>query len=103
MSNFSRARYNPLELIELHWPGTDVSHITYEPKLKGHFTEVACCFNDGTLAFTIDMIEDVLSELVSGQSGANRFVVGDIKHATVVNGDCTGQWDRIKLAFRHKE
>ncbi len=96
MSEFKKEKHNPLELIKNFWPEANVDHITYDQKLtKGDFNVVRQSDGDGTLLFTLEMLQKGLIGIVNmesfctskepdwGKVKSIRYIVGDIRHVTV--------------------
>ena len=94
--NWKRERHNPLDLIKKFWPEANIDHITYDPKLKkGDFNVIRQCGGDGTLSFTLDMLQKGLVGIVNMQSfykksepdwskvKAIKYTIGSMSHATV--------------------
>ena len=82
--NFKRAFHNPLELITQWWPGTDISHIHYDPDMKSSerdYWRVGQSGGDGTMAFTMQMLQEVLLPLLNKESYYNQVPEEDIKRA----------------------
>lgn len=96
MSNFKREKHNPLNLIKNFWPDADATHIKYDPNLKkGDFNIIRQSGGDGTLIFTLEMLQEGLINLMNKQSFPTSnepdweklkditYTLGDMKHATV--------------------
>lgn len=97
MSNFKKEYYNPIELIERFWPEANVDHIIYDPKLKkGDFNIIKQSGGDGTLLFTLQMLQNGLIDIVNAKIGSTsnkpkdwskvksiKYTVGKMRHATV--------------------
>ena len=119
-STFSKQKHNPLELIKQYWPDADVSHIEFDPTLKkGKYSIIRQSGGDGTMLFTIQMLQEGLILLVNMQSmfkpdepedwsnvKAIKYKVGYMRHATVfgmIYLKCSkdhkypGQRERIRL------
>lgn len=116
--NFTRQYHNPLELIE-QWGrnNVDLSHIEYDPTLKhGQYSIIRQCGHDGTLFFTVEMMQKALLPLINKQSYWKkntpknwddvidiRYKIGRMKHATVFGkvklqcGTYPGQRERIRI------
>jgi hypothetical protein len=74
---FSRQKHNPLELIEAYWPGADVSHIAYDESMSsgsGDYDIIRQSGGDGTLSFTVQMIQEALLPVVNSHSFATNKV-----------------------------
>ena len=96
-NSFSREKHNPLELIQKWWPDADVSHIEYDPNMvRGYYSIIRQSVGDGTLLFTIQMMQEALLPLVNQQSFYKKnppddwsvvtgikYKIGAMKHATV--------------------
>ena len=122
MGEFKKEKHNPIELIKTFWPNANVEHITYDPKLKkGEYNVIRQCGGDGTLAFTLEMLQKGLIDIVNGHSFFKKtepdwgkvkyikYTVGDIKHATVygmIKLKCSktqkypGQRERIRMPVK---
>ena len=123
MSDFKRERHNPVELIKEFWPDAPVNHITYDPEmLEGEYNVIRQTTSDGTLAFTLEMLQRGLIEIVNMQSlciptkpkdwskvKAIKYTLGKMRHATVfgnVNLPCSstrkypGQRERIRMPVK---
>lgn len=96
MSDFGRERHNPLELIKKFWPEADSSHIKYDPNLKkGDFNIIRQSGGDGTLMFTLEMLQEGLLNIVNKNAFCTSkepdwskvkdviYTLGDMKHVTV--------------------
>lgn len=96
MSDFKREKHNPLELIKNFWPDADSSHIKYDPSLKkGDFNIIRQSGGDGTLAFTLVMLQEGLLNIVNKSVFCTSkepdwskvkdviYTLGDMKHVTV--------------------
>ena len=95
-NSFSKQYHNPIDLIKSWWPDADISHIEYDPDMrKGEYQIVRQSGGDGTLSFTIDMLQKALLSLVNMQSfykpkapeswdgvRSIKYKIGPIKHAT---------------------
>jgi hypothetical protein len=92
-NSFSKSRYNPIDLMRQWWPNADLSHIDYDPKMiKGDYDIVRQSGGDGTLLFTIQMLQESLLPLVNKQSYFKpenpvlenvvniRYTIGPMKH-----------------------
>ncbi len=119
MSDFKRLKRNPIELIESFWPGANHSHITYDESLKmrrGQFDIIRQCGGDGTLTFTLEMLQKVLINPMNMESHCTRddvdfdnlikikYTIGPIYHSTVYGdielkcgGKYPGQRDRARM------
>lgn len=96
-NSFSKRYHNPIELIKDYWPEADISHIEYDPSMKkGDYQIVRQSGGDGTLLFTIQMLQKALLPLVNMSSffkpnapkswdnvKSIKYKIGPIKHATV--------------------
>ena len=96
MSDFKREYHNPIELIKRFWPEANVSHITYDPNLReGDFNIIRQSGGDGTLLFTLQMLQKGLLGIVNMQSFHKptepdwskvkgvKYTVGKMRHVTV--------------------
>ena len=68
-----RVKYNPIELIKGYWPDADISHITFDPKLRKSDAQYSVnnlqgSKHDGTVMFTQEMIQSILARLVCMQT-----------------------------------
>jgi hypothetical protein len=121
MSNWTRERINPVE--ELKRRGWPTDHITYDPNMrKGDYSINRQQTHDGTMLFTMQMIEEPLAllafrqtfhkprekEFLDNEEGV-RYVVGPMRLATVfgtVKLPCSetskypGQRERLRLPVR---
>ena len=123
MSNFKKERHNPLDLIKSFWPEADVSHITYDPNLNDKdFNVIRQSGGDGTLLFTLEMLQKGLIGIVNMESFCKsnepsdwskvksiRYTIGSMKHATVygmIHLGCSserkyhGQRERIRMPVK---
>ena len=96
-NSFSKEYHNPIDLIEKWWPEADISHIEYDPDMKkGEYQIVRQSGGDGTMLFTIQMLQEALIPLVNmssfykpkapkswGNIKGIKYRIGPIKHATV--------------------
>lgn len=96
MSDFKKERHNPIDLIKKFWPDANTDHITYDPELKkGEYNIIRQCGGDGTLMFTLEMLQKGLIGIVNGNSFFKKtepdwsrligikYTVGGMKHVTV--------------------
>jgi len=117
--SFKREKLNPIDLISQFWPNADHSHLTYDSSLKmrgGQFDIIRYCGGDGTLAFTIDMLQDVLVNPMNMASHCKsdnvdfdkikkiNYTIGPVYHSTVYGsielkcgGKYTGQRERARM------
>lgn len=122
MSNFKKEHHNPLELIKRFWPEANVDHITYDPNLrKGDFNIIRQSGGDGTLLFTLGMLQKGLIGIANMTSfcASNepdwskvksiKYTVGKMRHATVygmIYLKCSkthkypGQRERIRMPVK---
>ena len=98
MKNFYKRKHNPIEVIQALWMAPPISHITYDPNMKkGDYDIVRQTTHDGTLIFTNQLFENVLSNVVMMRSYDLRkkpadwskvekiiYTIGPIKHSVVV-------------------
>lgn len=98
-SNFTKQFHNPVELIKQWWPDADISHIEYDPTMKAcdrDYWRIEQSGGDGTLTFTIDMLQNALLPLINKTTYYNltpkedlaratgiKYKIGKIRHATV--------------------
>ena len=88
-----RERINPIDYLKkLGWP---TEHVTYDPKMrKGDYSIIRQTTHDGTLLFTLELLERTLHPLASRTSCHKsqesearpenmRYVVGPLRIATV--------------------
>jgi hypothetical protein len=105
-NNFKKERHNPIELMKLWWPYTDLSHIDYDPAMKkGEYNIIRQSGGDGTAIFTIQMLQETLLPIVNKQSffipkepsdwskvKNLRYKIGPMLHATcfgMINLKCS--------------
>lgn len=125
MSNFNKKRHNPIELTRAWWPDANIDHITYDPNMKNKdrdYWRIEESGGDGTLLFTIKMLQKLLLPLINKTTYYNqtpkellekaidiRYTIGDIKHATVfgmVYLRCSktqkypGQLERVRIPVK---
>lgn len=94
-NSFRKERHNPIELMRTWWPDADLSHIDYDPDMKkGEYNIIRQSGGDGTMAFTIEMLQKTLLPIVNKQSFYKpkepddwgkvkniRYKIGPIRHA----------------------
>ena len=114
MPMFKKNRINPLHVIKGTWPEADVSHITFNPSLRGGcFQVIREMQSDGTLLFTHQLLQEALINIVNGQSHKAsdnvdwvnllqvKYTVGEIRMATVYGKVLLkkffGQRERVKM------
>jgi hypothetical protein len=115
---YSRERLNPLEVIKRLWPKATVDHITFDPNVKKQYSVIRASSHDGTLVFTIELLEKTLIDILVGGSfyrpdepdwsrnPTPKYTVGWIRHSTVfgrVNlpaGNMRGQRERMRMKVR---
>lgn len=123
MSDFKREKHNPIELMKMWWPDADLSHITYDPKMKAsdrEYWRIEESGGDGTLSFTIEMLQKALLPIINMCSTCKRtepkdwrlvkgmkYTIGDMRHATVYGkvelrcgGKYHGQLERVRFPVR---
>ena len=123
MRNFRKERHNPIELINNFWPNATTEHITFDPSLKkGDYSINKESGGDGTMMFTIEMLQDCLINIVNMESVClstvpenwddvigMRYTVGLMKHATVfgmIKLKCSktnkypGQLERVRMPVK---
>ena len=122
MSDFKKERHNPINLIKQFWPDANTDHITYDPELKkGEYNVIRQCGGDGTLTFTLEMLQKGLVDIANGHSFFKKtepdwnkvkgikYIVGDMKHVTVfgmLKLKCSktqkypGQRERIRMPVK---
>jgi hypothetical protein len=123
MGDFKREIHNPLDLIKRFWPDADVSHITYDPNLSDKdFNVIRQCGGDGTLLFTLEMLQKGLIGIVNMESFCKskepsdwskvksiRYTIGSMKHVTVygmIKLRCSseykypGQRERVRMPVK---
>lgn len=118
-SKFKKLRHNPVELIKRYWPEADMSHIEYNPDMKGcdrDYWRIESTGHDGTLAFTEQMLQKALIPLMNKSTYYNqtpkeildevkdiRYIIGDMRHA-VVFGEaelkCGGLYPGLKESVK---
>ncbi len=119
MSDFRRDYHDPMELIKQYWPEADVSHIEYDPEMKAadrEYWRIEGCGHDGTMMFTIEMLQKCLLPIVNmtthfvptepsdaSKLKAINYKIGKIRHVTVFGmvelraGRYPGQKERVRL------
>lgn len=118
MAKWARERLNPIEHIKSWWPEADISHIEHDPKMKSRDRDywiIRQSGGDGTLAFTIGMLQDALIPLVNKTTFFTRtkpdwdhvvdfrYKIGDMRHVTVfgkVALRCGGVYPGLKERVR---
>ena len=66
---FKKERQNPLKLIKKFWPDADIKHIRYDPEMKrGEYNIIRQWAHDGTIAFTSEMLQTGLIDIVNRYS-----------------------------------
>ena len=94
--SFKKERHNPMELMRVWWPNADLSHIKYDPNMKkGEYYIVRQSGGDGTILFTIQMLQEALLPIINKQSYCRsmeptdwslikdvQYKIGPIKHVT---------------------
>ena len=122
MSNFKKEKHNPIDLIKQFWPDAKTDHITYDPSMKkGEYNIVRQWGGDGTLLFTLEMLQKGLVDIANGHSFFKKtepdwskvkgikYTVGDMRHVTVFgmlklkcskDRECPGQRERIRMPVR---
>ena len=97
MRHFSKEYHNPIKLIHGYWPHASTDHINYDPDMhQGEYNVIRETGHDGTLLFTIAMLQKALVEIVNGWSFYKptkpknwsevkyiKYTVGPIRHAIV--------------------
>ena len=114
-----KMRHDPIKLIKKFWPDADISHITYDPNLyKGEYEIVRQSGGDGTMFFTIQMLQEALLPIVNCTTCFKpkipknptlyhiRYKIGALKHVIVFgmiylrcskNHKYPGQRERVRL------
>ena len=122
MANFVKEYHNSIKLMEAWFPDADLSHITYDPDMKGsdrEYWRMESSGGDGTLAFTVDMLRKLLIPLVAkttcfkptapkpGEANDIEYTIGKIRHAVVfgqVELRCGGKYpglrERVRIPVR---
>lgn len=123
MSDFTKAIHNPMEMIKEWWPDADISHIEYDPTMKRkdrQYWRIEQCGGDGTLLFSIDMMQKLLLRILNkdswhipslpeDQSTVKdiKYTIGNISHATVFGkvelkcgGKYPGQCERVRMPVK---
>ncbi len=123
MSDFKKERHNPIELIKRFWPDADTQHIIYDPTMKkGDYEIIRQSGGDGTLLFTIQMLQEALLGILNMQSWfkltepnawekvkAINYTIGTMRHVTVygmIYLKCStthkypGQRERIRMPVK---
>jgi len=119
-SHFRRELHNPLELMRAWWPDADLSHITYNPKMKRRdrkYWRIEQAGGDGTLAHSVEMMQKLFLPLMNKTSyylpdepsdfrsvKDIRYAIGPVSHATVFGyvelrcgGEYPGQRERVRM------
>lgn len=119
---FTKQKHNPIELIHYFWPGASVAHITYSRNMtKGDYDIVRQSRHDGTLSFTLELLERALLPIVNMTSFYKPeiqewenvkeilYTIGDIRHSTafgLVKLPCSntqfypGQVERVRIPIK---
>ncbi|MEE8299463.1 MAG: hypothetical protein V3R67_08815 [Thermodesulfobacteriota bacterium] len=123
MNGFKKEKHNPVELLNQFWPGNDFSHITYDENLRrGEYDVIRQSGSDGTLMFTIEMLQNALINIAKMHSHYTktepkdwskvkgiRYTLGPMKHATVygmIHLRCSkthkypGQRERVRMPVK---
>jgi hypothetical protein len=122
MSGFKREKHNPIDLIKKFWPDANTDHITYDPNLKkGDYSVIRQCSGDGTLLFTLEMLQTGLISIANSKSFFTKtepdwsklkgikYTVGAMTHVTVygmIKLRCSetnkyrGQRERIRMPVK---
>ena len=125
MSDFKKELHNPMELIKEWWPDADISHITYDSNMKSDerdYWRIEQSGSDGTVAFTIEMLQKALIPLLNkttfskitapedwGKVKDIKYTIGNIRHATVfgmIYLQCSktnkypGQRERVRIPVK---
>lgn len=123
MSAFKKEIHDPIELIRAWWPDADISHITYDKKMKASerdYWRIESSGGDGTLLFTIEMLQKALIPIVCkttyGKTTAPKdmesvidikYTIGAMRHATVFGyvelrcgGKYPGQKERVRYPVK---
>ena len=95
-NSFSKQRHNPIELMKKYWPNAGISHIEYDPNMKkGEYFIIRQSGGDGTMLFTLQMLQEALVPLINMQSfykpkdpgdwsgvKAIKYKIGPMRHVT---------------------
>jgi len=120
MNNFQKEYHNPIELIKKFWPDAPTNHITYDPKMRrGQYNVIRQAAHDGTLLFTMNILQETLVAIVNGQSFFKKtepdnlgrvkyiqYIVGPMRHAIVFgkvklnNRKLPGLRERIRMPVK---
>ena len=123
MKHFKKQKHNPIELAKKLWPelgDAHLEHIKFDENLRPHrgqFDIVRQSGHDGTLLFTVQMLQDVMVNPINMQSHfkgdeidfdklkAINYTVGPIYHSTAFGkielksgGKHMGQVERARMA-----
>ena len=122
---FTKQHHDPIELMKSYWPDADISHITYDENMKPSDRQYWRMWNiggDGTLLFTIQMMQKCLLPLINGNcfylpEGPEdwskvkgiKYTIGRMSHATVfgmIKLGCSndrkypGQQERVRIPVK---
>jgi hypothetical protein len=119
-----REYHNPMELIKQWWPDADVSHITYDPEMRDKdrdYWRMEQSGGDGTLLFTIQMLQSALLPLLNKSTYFKRnepdwskvkdirYTIGKMRHVTVfgmvwlrcsTTSKYPGQKERVRIPVK---
>lgn len=117
--SFIKQKHNPIELIKQWWPNADISHIEYDPDMKAsdrQYWRVEQSGGDGTLLFTIEMLQKALLPLINKTTSYKptipctpcdiKYKIGDMRHVIVFGivelrcGKYPGQRERVRIPVR---
>lgn len=119
MSKWHREKINPIEFMQQHWPGIDISHIEYDPGLKRsgrQYSIIRQTGHDGTLLLTLQLLRGAVIPLMKQESCFKpdmvdndtgligmRYKIGPIQLSTCVGmvdlkcGRYPGQVERVRI------
>jgi len=119
VSTFSKEYHDPIQLINRYWPEADTGHIEYCADMKvsdGQYCRIEQCGHDGTMTFTVEMLQKCLLPLLNqstyyarsvpsdwGKVIGIKYKIGKIRHAIVFGmvdlriGRYPGQEERVRL------
>jgi hypothetical protein len=81
---FRKEKVNPIELIKTWWPDADIRHIQYDPNMKAgdrDYWRIEHSAGDGTLLFTIEMLQKALLPLLNKTTYYNQTPKEDLERA----------------------
>lgn len=93
---YEKLYHSPIDLIKSYWPEANTEHIEFDPEMgrrDGEYCWIEQCGHDGTLMFTIEMLQKALLPIVNKTTSFKktepdwskvrdiRYRVGPICHA----------------------